>query len=641
MTKPFNATVRHNLIRMQNIRYPLSAFLVVFLPLLSTAQEEDKNVVMENKVQEFSFSQTRGGNPVEIKEKYTELYRCNEVRTSVLFSEMYNENAVIDDVDVKLDDKKAKWITPQYDYYSVENIFYSDAKVCYFTLPLEKRGSRSEVTLVKTYKDPRYFTTVYLNESYFTENKTVTFTIPRWMKVELKEYNFADYNIKKSMTYDTKADADVITYSIHNMPAYKQEAASPGGSYIYPHLLVLCKEAEVNGNKIVFFNTLADQYKWYRQLVLNIGDDKAALQQKAKELTTGITDDKEKIKTIFNWVQHNIRYIAFEDGIAGFKPARANDVLNKKYGDCKGMANLTRELLLGLGFDARLCWLGTNHIAYDYSTPSMAVDNHMICALIYKDKKYFLDATETNIGFDEYAERIQGRQILIENGENYILERVPSVIPEQNTETEKATLVFDGTENLKGSVGISYRGESRSDLLNKIEGVKKDNLQNALTNYLAEDNHNYEISGLNTGALLGTDTVLNIQYNFLQKGAASSFGNEIYLEADFRKEMDGFIIDTAKRNFDVMLPYKMNVVTETSIAVPAGYKVNQLPANKEWKHPNIQVSIHYSRKGNNIEYKKQLRIPDIMLKKRSFADWNRIMKELGSQYREQIIFEKQ
>src|SRR5258706_5749475 len=149
---------------MQSIQYHLYTFLFVMFPFLSIAQEDDKNVVIENKMQEFSFSQIRGNNSVEIKEKYTELYRCNEVRTSVLISEMYNENTVIEDVDVKLDDKKAKWITPHYDYYSVENIFYSDAKVCYFNLPLEKRGSHSEVTLIKTYKDPRYFTAVYLNE---------------------------------------------------------------------------------------------------------------------------------------------------------------------------------------------------------------------------------------------------------------------------------------------------------------------------------------------------------------------------------------------------------------------------------------------------------------------------------------------
>ena len=52
-------------------------------------------------------------------------------------------------------------------------------------------------------------------------------------------------------------------------------------------------------------------------------------------------------------------------------------------------------------------------------------------------------------------------------------------------------------------------------------------------------------------------------------------------------------------------------------------------------------SFVLGRKGNTIEYKKQLRIPDIMLKKKSFADWNKIMKELSNEYREQIIFEKQ
>jgi hypothetical protein len=627
---------------MQPFRaHSLSIVATLFFSQITLSQSIDSNVVIEQKIQTFTFAQNRGENPVTITEKYSEKYRCNEVRTSVLFSEMYNENETITDIDVKIDDKKAKWITPTCDYYSIENIFYSDARICRLTVPLEKKGMRSEVSLVKTYKDPRYFCTVYFTENYFTENKTVSFTIPKWMKIEIKEYNFDGYAIKKTKTYDQKADADVVTYELKNIPAYKSEAYSPGGSYSQPHLLILCNEAQVNGGKTVFFNSVADLYKWYRQLVVNIGDDKNELLQKANELTAGTTDDIQKIKKIFNWVQHNIRYIAFEDGIAGFKPAKANDVLHKKYGDCKGMANLTRGLLQSLGYDARLCWIGTNHIAYDYSTPSMAVDNHMICALFYKGKKYFLDATETNIGFDEYAERIQGRQVLIENGDSYILERVPSVVPEQNLQLEKVAMTFDGSENLQGTVNISYKGESRSDLLTKIQGTKKDNLQNVLTNYLAEDDNKYEISDLNTGTLLGTDSILNIKYNVKYNGAASAFGKEIYLEADFRKELDGFTIDTAKRKFDVMLPYKMNLVTESMISIPAGYKITQLPANKEWKLSNAHITIAYTKKGDKIEYKKQIRIPDIMLKKKSFSEWNRIMKELSTCYREQIIFEKQ
>jgi len=34
-------------------------------------------------------------------------------------------------------------------------------------------------------------------------------------------------------------------------------------------------------------------------------------------------------------------------------------------------------------------------------------------------------------------------------------------------------------------------------------------------------------------------------------------------------------------------------------------------------------------------------VPDIMLKKKSFSEWNQLIKELGTHYREQIIFAKQ
>jgi hypothetical protein len=79
--------------------------------------------VIETKEESFSFNKARGDNPVEIEEQYTEVYRCNDVRTDVMFSEMYNENQVIGEVEPRVDDKKAKWITPVYVYYSVENIF--------------------------------------------------------------------------------------------------------------------------------------------------------------------------------------------------------------------------------------------------------------------------------------------------------------------------------------------------------------------------------------------------------------------------------------------------------------------------------------------------------------------------------------
>jgi hypothetical protein len=49
----------------------------------------------------------------------------------------------------------------------------------------------------------------------------------------------------------------------------KQEKQAPGATYIIPHLLIMSKYADVGGDRLTYFNTLADQYKWYRQLYEN------------------------------------------------------------------------------------------------------------------------------------------------------------------------------------------------------------------------------------------------------------------------------------------------------------------------------------------------------------------------------------
>jgi hypothetical protein len=604
------------------------------------AQSDNNNITIVNKTQVFRFEKGKGDNPVVIKETNDVTYRCNEVRETITIVETYNNQVSIDDVAIYVSGKKNKYITPKDEYYSSEGIFYSDARVYFFDLPLEKKDATSQVKFSMTHKDPRYFTSVYFIESYLIENGTVTFIVPKWMKTELRELNIASEYIQKSSTYDGKEDADVITYTIKNLPARKFENYAPGPSYIYPHVMVLNKKAMVYDNTYTYFNTLADQYNWYSSLVQQINDDKTITDAKAKELTTGITDDLEKVKTIFNWVHRNIRYIAFEDGIAGFKPAKASEVLNKKYGDCKGMANLLKALLTPLGLDARLCWIGTNHIAYDYSTPNLAVDNHMICAWQYKGKMYFLDGTETNMAFNEYAERIQGRQVLIENGPTHLLQRIPTTTPEQNVQKEKIIYTIENNESLKGTSEQIYKGEARSDLLNKIQSIKTDNLNQALINYLSENNQSYQISNLTTTPLLGIDTALKIKYDVLFKNGVSAFGNEIYAELDFRKDYDDFTIDTAKRKHPLLLPFKSNIDQETHLSIPAGYKVTTLPTDLTLQHPNIDIQLSFKLSGNKLLYKKLIKVKQVMLKPSDFVQWNSIMEKLTEKYKEQIVLTK-
>lgn len=613
-----------------------AAFLLVSAAALAHPPEKDSNVVISSASEVYAFQYNKKASRVEVAQKLSRSYLCNSFRTALPVVEMYDNETTIDNVEILVDGRELKSVKPAYEYYSIDNIFFSDARICYFELPLQKQGGTGEVRFEKTVTDPRYFTSIYFTEAYKVRQKQVTVKVPRWMKAELKEMNFAGNNITKATVYDAKADADVYTYTITNAEARASERNSPGPTYLYPHLMVLAKSAAPSGSSFTYFNTLDDQYAWYRSLVKSVVNDAAVLKAKAQEITAGKTTDLEKIKAVFYWVQQNIRYIAFEDGLAGFRPEKAHEVLRRKYGDCKGMAHLTKELLKSLGLDARLCWIGTNHIAYDYGTPSMSVDNHMICAVNQGGKMVFLDATETYSGFGEYAERIQGRQVLVEDGDKYVLSKIPATTYQQNLETEKMDLSLNGTA-LVAKVEREWQGEEKAYMLMQLNSIKKDKSKDALLRYLADDNKDCTIQNLVTSDVEDFDKHLSLRYDMALKNGVSNFGKEYYVDLDFRKEFGGFLFDLAERKHDYWFRCKTNLAREVHMTLPAGFTATSVPAGLAVKNSDYEFSIAYQQLPNKIVYKKTILIKNPRLAKSKFAQWNADVEKLAKAYNEQLV----
>ena len=614
-------------------------FLLAFLCLATIAHAaiNDSNVIINSATDVFEFVYDKSAGSVKVKEEYNVNYTCTGFRTTIPVVQFYNDEMQIDDVNFSIDGKKLKGISPTFSYYQVDDYFYSDAHICYLPLPFDKRGSYANITFKKTYKDPRYLTNVFFDDEYPVTLKQVIFKVPKWMSIELKEMNFTGYSITKTTT--ANGDENIYTYSAKNISAREEEKLCPGPTFVYPHLLVISKEATPQGNTFTYFKTVADQYAWYHHILTNLSANLPVIKAKADEITAGSASDMDKIKDIFYWVQKNIRYIAFEDGIAGFLPDKADEVLRKKYGDCKGMANLTKELLKAEGFDARLCWLGTNYIAYDYSTPSLAVDNHMICALLYKNKTYFLDATETYLNINDYAERIQGREILIEDNDKYILTHVPLENYTQNLDSEKSVLTIKGTD-LEGNAINEWKGEDKENILYQLNTIKKDKSQDAFKKYLSNSNADYSINNLTTSDIDSIDGDLTAAYSVRHSNAVSSFGKDYYIDLDFRKELNGSDFDSS-RKLDFIFPYKTNVTRITELTIPSGYAVNSMPHGLSVNTKDYDFEISYTQQPGKIVYHKNIILKNTHLSKANFKQWNQDIDKLTEAYNQQLVLTQQ
>ncbi|PCJ28529.1 MAG: hypothetical protein COA97_00845 [Flavobacteriales bacterium] len=460
------------------------------------------------------------------------------------------------------------------------------------------------------------------------------------MTLDFLEVNFEGYTISKTESFDAKKKVDIVIFTIKNVKRIVKSNYSASWSSTLPHVMILAKKYEYKGQSFNLLSDTKDLYGWYASLIKQVENKPEELKNLVTEITAGAKSEEEKVKKIFYWVQDNIRYIAYENGIMGFKPDNANNVCKKKYGDCKGMANLTCEMLKISGFDARLTWIGTRSIPYTYSTPSLAVDNHMITTLFLNGNKYYLDATEKGVAFKDYAHRIQGQDVLIQDEESFIIAKVPEFDAKHNEEKIIVNLSIDG-EKLVGKGENTYNGGRKTRLYNQIGYVAKIDLDEKVMAYIANQDKNNTISNLVISDTYNRNLPINFNYNIEISNCITAIGNEVYinLESDF--DFEGILTEDEEfLDMDFKEKYYKNQTT--TLKVPENAKVDYMPENVLVNNNEFSFDLKYSFDETKriITYNKKIILTSGIISYSNFELWNKTIKKLKTFYNDQIVIIK-
>ena len=628
---------------MHKIFTPICLLLSLGLNLFAQSQKEwleevkenfdDVKLVINTSSTVITFKNSKYGSPyAEVAESYVfESLQSNDFEESYMI--FYDDNKSVEDI--VMDDKKSNYYKSSYYDYSGDGIFHSDVKVVRIPLRFSKLGEVHTLNYSITVNDIRYLTQHYFNKSFACKSSSLKVIIPKDFDVELREFNLPS-NVTKSITQE--GGNSVYKYALEQLDPWHNESNIDGPTYIYPHILVLPKSYTRNDKKEIVFETVGDLYSWYKGLVDEMNNDAESLKEKVDELVLDQESDLDKIRSIFYWVQDNVRYIAFEDGIAGFKPEVCQNVFNNKYGDCKGMANLTSEMLKLAGFDARLTWLGTRRIAYPSDLQSLAVNNHMICAVMLNDEILFLDPT---IKFSEmglYPIGLQEQDVIIEDGENFLREKIPSINPLSNKEEIEISLSIADNE-MVGTSKFKAVGENKMSFLAATNYVEKDDLDRGLNGILSRSRKTNIVDNIMIKNIKDKDQPIEIDYNIRIQNAISIFGDEVYIEIDPFKDYDKSEFDE-KRKFDYTVNSRRVEVTKIKLKIPSDLLVSYLPEAFEVNEDEFKLSINYSKKDNEIIYIKKVEFSAFKISRKNFEKWNEAIKSLKDHHREQIILNK-
>jgi hypothetical protein len=514
-------------------------------------------------------------------------------------------------------------------------IFYDDSREKSFVFPGADEGAIAQLKYKEQIKEPRFLGAFYFNQ--FLPVLESEFVVETDADVQLKYILLGESTGHIEFSKVQQKDKTIYRWLAKDRESWVFEEGQPAINKYEPHVIIYIDEFEGKDGTEEVLGEVKDLYSWYRGLTENLNQEKSPrLAEITEELIAGVESDEEKVRRIFHWVQDNIRYIAFEDGLGGFIPREAALVCDRKYGDCKDMASICTEMLEIAGIKANLTWVGTRDIPYSYEeVPTPMVDNHMIASVDLGQGRIFLDATSEYLGFGYPSNFIQGKQALVGNGDDFSLETIPVVEVEKNRIIERVNIQLEESA-IRGSGQAIYSGYPDFRMSRRLIGTHGDNMENVLASILELGNNKFQIDEYSIKDLHERDLPLQIDYTMILPDYAKTIAGEQYVNLHLDRRLQFGDVDLDRQR-DLEFENRYEHIHEVSMDIPESWTVTYLPENSSWESDDFSFKVEYRQEENQVIMNRKIRINTLLLETEDFSAWNEMIEELAAAYSEVVV----
>jgi hypothetical protein len=466
-----------------------------------------------------------------------------------------------------------------------QRIFHDDSRNVRFLFPGMAKGAITHIDYTLSYPDARMITGHYFASGDPVQESTVTVIADKDVDVVASLFHIPEGAMKHERS--TERGRTVQRWTMTDLAAMQFEDEAPNIRYYLPHLQLLVRKPDEKGG-----TDLERMYAWNiehtDQVML---DNDTTVQRIAREQTTGLTDPRAKAARLYAWVQDNIKYVAVEDGMNGLIPAKPAAVCQARYGDCKGMANLLRSLLVNAGLKAHLAWVGSRELPYTYAQlPSPIADDHMITALAEGDDFLLLDPTSNETPFGMPSAFIQGKQALIGiDAEHFQVVNVPVVPAAQNDGIDSVHATLE-QNTLRGTGQWTFTGYQRARMSDVLKNVERTKWKDVLRGMHMKSSNRFQVDSVWVDGLMERSGPLVVHYAFTLPGFLNKIGDEMYFNRTLERPF-GDRFYRKDRKLPVEEDYLWSYSEVVTIDLPTGLVVGSLPAAGTFEDPAHGFSL--------------------------------------------------
>lgn len=521
-----------------------------------------------------------------------------------------------------------------------ESVFYDDASQTRITFGSLSRYARTRLSYTIEHTDVHFLPGFYFQSGVPVHEASFKVTVPKGVKLRYIMQGQQQDLVK--MSKEEGRNETTYSWTANDVPKVKRYDDGPASSYYIPHVLIYIDSYMGKGQDSAtkVFSSVADLYRYYYPFIKKINsktDD--SLKKLTADVISGVANDREKAARIYRWVQQNIKYIAFEDGMGGFIPREAAAVCTRRFGDCKDMSSLLVAMCRSAGLDAYFTWIGTRRKPYTYEeVPLPIVDDHMIATVKLDNEYVFMDGTDPVIPFGTPPSALQGKEALVGiDSKNFKVIKVPELDNARNAIVDSTHLRLDGNL-IKGAVDITYQGYAAWRIAGMLQYRNENEMKDALQSLTRRGSNKYLQTNFDykTAANPGKD--VRLYSEFTLGDYASNIDKEWYVNLNLQRTYEDEHADIAERKVPIVFSYKNKIRQVVVMDIPQGYKVTYVPADKKANVPGLWgYKLSYQQTGKQVKLIKEYELYTLNINPDQFKDHNRLVADLRAEYKESIV----
>jgi hypothetical protein len=589
--------------------------------------KQNANAVIRSNVVSIEL---KSSNDMQVTKKMIVTILNKEGYKSIDAYVYYDDNVKIKDLEVLIFDNLGKEIKKikKNDFKDVSAVdggtLYSDSRVKYLEYTPITYPYTMEFTSVVSTSNTAFIQSFMPINDYFVsvENSSYEITYPENITIRKKEKQLDAISLEKEDVTGR------LFYKVENLEAIKPEDYGALFRDLAPRVLVASNEFSLEGieSKVENWN---DFGKWmYHDLIKDTHDLPASTISMVKDLVKNDTNDIDKAKKIYQYVQDKTRYISVQVGIGGWKPYNASEVDKLGYGDCKALTNYTMALLNAANVKSNYCVVygGEDIVNIEADFTSMQ-GNHVFLNIPNNEENIWLECTSQKVPFGFIANGTDDRDVLVITPEGGEIKHTKKYSPEESLQHIKGNCAINTDGSIAINVSINSQGIQYADKL-RLETETERDLD---THYKKRWGY---INGVFINNMAMNNDKNNIEFieniDFQSRGYSKIIGDRMLFSINALNRFTRIPDRYRNRRLPIKINRGFKDIDEVEIKLPTSYKVEALPENEfiETKFGSYKTEIE-TKDEQTLIYKRQFIINDGEFPKEDYEDFRDFYKKVA------------